>query len=86
MTPAINRTMGPSTWALLLTLALLWGGSYFYNAVAITSVPPLTIVAARTLIGAIALYATVRLSGARISAIGVGPARDQIVVRHDLID
>ncbi|WP_431219150.1 adenylosuccinate synthase [Leifsonia xyli] len=26
------------------------------------------------------------LSGARISAIGVGPARDQIVVRHDLID
>ncbi|MFN2537877.1 MAG: adenylosuccinate synthase [Mycobacteriales bacterium] len=27
-----------------------------------------------------------RLSGARISAIGVGPARDQIVVRHDLID
>ncbi|MDR6971883.1 adenylosuccinate synthase [Leifsonia shinshuensis] len=27
-----------------------------------------------------------RMSGARISAIGVGPARDQIVVRHDLID
>jgi adenylosuccinate synthase len=26
------------------------------------------------------------ISGARISAIGVGPARDQIVVRHDLID
>ncbi len=27
-----------------------------------------------------------RLSGARISAIGVGPARDAIVVRHDLVD
>ena len=27
-----------------------------------------------------------KMSGARISAIGVGPARDEIVVRHDLID
>ncbi|MGO2660230.1 adenylosuccinate synthase [Mycetocola reblochoni] len=27
-----------------------------------------------------------RMSGARISAIGVGPGRDAIVVRHDLID
>ncbi len=26
------------------------------------------------------------LSGARISVIGVGPARDQSIVRHDLID
>jgi adenylosuccinate synthase len=26
------------------------------------------------------------ISGARISAIGVGPARDEIVVRHDLVD
>ena len=26
------------------------------------------------------------LAGARISAIGVGPSRDGIVVRHDLID
>jgi adenylosuccinate synthase len=27
-----------------------------------------------------------RMSGARISAIGVGPGRDEIIVRHDLID
>jgi adenylosuccinate synthase len=26
-----------------------------------------------------------RISGARISVIGVGPARDQVIVRHDLI-
>jgi adenylosuccinate synthase len=25
------------------------------------------------------------MSGARISAIGVGPGRDEIVVRHDLL-
>ena len=26
------------------------------------------------------------LSGARISAIGVGPARDAIIVRHDMLE
>ncbi len=32
------------------------------------------------------VHALERMSGARISAIGVGPGRDAIVVRHDLID
>ncbi|MFC4243757.1 adenylosuccinate synthase [Gryllotalpicola reticulitermitis] len=32
------------------------------------------------------VLAVERLSGCRISAIGVGPARDAIIVRHDLID
>ena len=27
-----------------------------------------------------------RMSNTRISVIGVGPARDQVIVRHDLID
>ncbi len=27
-----------------------------------------------------------KMSGTRISVIGVGPARDQVIVRHDLID
>jgi adenylosuccinate synthase len=26
-----------------------------------------------------------KISGARISAIGVGPARDAIIVRHDML-
>jgi len=32
------------------------------------------------------VHAIEAMSGARISAIGVGPGRDAIVVRHDLID
>jgi adenylosuccinate synthase len=32
------------------------------------------------------VHALERMSGARISAIGVGPGREAIVVRHDLID
>ena len=27
-----------------------------------------------------------RMSGTRISVIGVGPARDAVIVRHDLVD
>jgi adenylosuccinate synthase len=31
------------------------------------------------------IVALEKISGARISAIGVGPARDAIIVRHDLL-
>ena len=66
MPPAINRTMTPFEWGLLILLALLWGGSYFYVAIAVKALPPLTIVASRVVIGAALLYAVVRLTGARL--------------------
>jgi drug/metabolite transporter (DMT)-like permease len=53
-------------WALLLTLSLLWGGSFFFNAVAVTALPPLTVVAARVCLGAVLLYLGVRAVGARM--------------------
>ncbi|MFM6940274.1 MAG: adenylosuccinate synthetase, partial [Rhodoluna sp.] len=31
------------------------------------------------------IVALEKISGARISAIGVGPARDAIIVRHDML-
>ena len=64
MPPAINRHMGPTEWALLLTLAILWGGSYFYIAIAIKVLPAFTIVAFRVVLGAALLYLVVRVSGA----------------------
>ena len=63
MTPPINRHMTPTEWALLLALALLWGGSYFYVAIAIKVLPPLTIVAIRVAIGGALLYLVVRATG-----------------------
>jgi drug/metabolite transporter (DMT)-like permease len=66
MPPAINRTMTPTEWALLIFLALLWGGSYFYVAIAVKALPPLTIVAIRVAFGALLLYLVVRVSGARL--------------------
>ena len=64
MPPAINRTMSPAEWALLVTLALLWGGSYFYIAIAIKVVPAFTIVAFRVTVAAALLYLAVRTTGA----------------------
>ncbi len=63
MPSAANRMMTPAEWALLITLALLWGGSYFYIAIAIKVLPALTIVAFRVAVGGALLYAAVRLTG-----------------------
>lgn len=70
MPQPIHRSMTATEWALLLTLAVLWGGSYFYVGVAIKVLPPLTIVAFRVGLGAVLLYMVVRLSGASMPTDG----------------
>jgi drug/metabolite transporter (DMT)-like permease len=42
---------------MLLALSILWGGSFFFNGVAVRDLPPLTIVLARVGIAAVALWA-----------------------------
>ncbi|MEL7111273.1 MAG: DMT family transporter [Pseudomonadota bacterium] len=48
-------------WALLFLLSILWGGSFFFVAVAVGELPPLTVVALRTGIAALALVLILRL-------------------------
>ena len=48
-------------WALLFLLSILWGGSFFFAAVAVRELPPLTVVALRTGIAALVLIAVLRL-------------------------
>lgn len=50
-------------WLLLFLLSLLWGGSFFFVAVAVRELPPLTVVCLRTGLAALALYPLVRLRG-----------------------
>jgi drug/metabolite transporter (DMT)-like permease len=64
MPPVIHRTMTAGEWSLLVVLAVLWGGSYFYVGVAIKVLSPLEIVAFRVTLGAALLYLVVRLTGA----------------------
>lgn len=52
---SIHRTMTASDWALLVLLSVIWGGSFLFIGVAVKELPPLTIVASRVLIGAVAL-------------------------------
>lgn len=50
-------------WALLVLLSVLWGASFFFVAVAVRGLPPLTIVALRTGIAALVLIAVLRARG-----------------------
>jgi drug/metabolite transporter (DMT)-like permease len=66
MPPLIHRTMTTGEWSLLVLLAVLWGGSYFYVGVAIKMLSPLEIAAFRVTLGALLLYLVVRLTGAKM--------------------
>ncbi len=50
-------------WALLFLLSVLWGGSFFFVAVAVEELPPLTVVALRTGLAALALIVILRVQG-----------------------
>ena len=63
---AIKPRMGAREWAMLLALALLWGGSFFFVEIALDSVSPLTIVCLRVTLAAVALWFGSLLSGVRI--------------------
>jgi drug/metabolite transporter (DMT)-like permease len=70
MNAPINRTMTAAEWGLLLFLSVLWGGSFFFNAIAVAAVPPFTVVAARVVIGAAFLYLALRATGGRLPTDG----------------
>ncbi|HEY0524663.1 MAG TPA: DMT family transporter [Stellaceae bacterium] len=55
--------MGLREWALLLTLSVLWGGSFFLGKVALAELPPLTLVLGRTGFAAAALWPVVLAAG-----------------------
>jgi drug/metabolite transporter (DMT)-like permease len=52
--------------ALLLLLATLWGGSYSFIKIGVETIPPLTLIAARTLIAGLILLAVIRWRGLRL--------------------
>ena len=67
-TTAVNQVMGPVEWGLLLVLALLWGGSFFFSKIAVGELPPLTVVLCRVTLAALALNAMAVLGGQRMPA------------------
>lgn len=63
MDTRVNRSMTVAEWALLLVLSVLWGGSFFFVGVAVRELPPLSIVALRVCLAALALHLVVRAVG-----------------------
>ena len=61
-----QHRMGAVEWGLLGTLALLWGGSFFFNRVALDDLEPLTVVMGRVVLGAAALNVIVVVAGERM--------------------
>jgi drug/metabolite transporter (DMT)-like permease len=53
----------PRDWAMLVTLSVLWGGSFFFAKIAVAEIPPLTLVALRVAIAAAALHLVLFVRG-----------------------
>ncbi len=58
--------MGGREWAMLLGLAVVWGGSFFFNGVAVRELPSLTLVWLRVAVAAATLLLLLRLLGQRM--------------------
>jgi len=62
--------MGHLEWILLILLSILWGGGFFFAAVALQEVRPFTVVLSRVALAAILLYVFIRLAGLRMPSDG----------------
>ncbi|MCG7550753.1 DMT family transporter [Pseudoalteromonas sp. Of7M-16] len=65
MTTSINHTMNIKIWTMLVLLSMLWGGSFFFVGVAVSSLPSMTIVTLRVGIAALVLWGVVIALGER---------------------
>jgi len=65
--PMIRSQMNGSDWLLMLVLALIWGGAFFFIGVAVRHVQPLTYVWLRLTIGAAGLWTYLMVKGVRIT-------------------
>src|SRR4051794_27544453 len=60
---AQQERMDAQDWSLLAVLSVLWGGSFFFNGIALKELPPLTLVLLRVVIAAAILLPMLRLRG-----------------------
>lgn len=65
LTSPIYTSMGLREWVMLITLPILWGGSFFFVGVAVADLPPLTIVTLRAGLAALTLWCIALVTGLR---------------------
>lgn len=59
----INSSMSMVEWVMLLSLSVLWGGSFFFVGVIVDDLPPFTIVVLRVGLAALVLHLVLRVQG-----------------------
>ncbi|MBV8792678.1 MAG: EamA family transporter [Pseudolabrys sp.] len=62
----INRAMSAREWTLLFVLSVLWGGTFYFVAVAVKELPPLTLAALRVSVGLLTLLLVLLIIGHRL--------------------
>lgn len=62
----VNQVMGLKEWGLIIILSIIWGGSFFFNGVAVKEMTPLTIVWFRVALASIILLVAVHLKGLKM--------------------
>src|SRR5262245_60209683 len=62
--------MTSRTWLWLLSLAILWGGSFFFAKVAVGELPPLSVVFGRVALAALALNLFLAIRGRSLMRAG----------------
>ena len=71
--------MRTTDWLLLVLLSVLWGGSFFFAAVAVREIPPLTLVLARVALAAALLAPIAHLLGLSLP-LGLAAWRPYVVL------
>lgn len=62
-TPPLDKVMNAQEWSLLIALSVVWGGSFFFNGVAVKELPTFTVVVCRVALAAVLLFAVMRIVG-----------------------
>jgi len=61
-----DLSMTPAVWGMLVMLSMVWGGTFFFQEIAVREVPVFTIVAIRVVLAATFLVAMLIIAGERL--------------------
>ena len=64
--PMTAPEMTALEWTMLVALAIVWGGSFFFNGVAVGELPVFTIVVSRVVLASLVLLLILKLQGQRM--------------------
>lgn len=70
--PKPSLTINRQSWLLLIVLSVLWGGSFFFVAIALRELPPMTLALARVAFAAAFIYPIFKMQGGSLPATFAG--------------